>query len=103
MQLSHQTLVGIEMTVRGFTAAAKYLLTPVEEGGAGTKFLMAGAFSQDALEQYFSKQRAACGGNRNPTEAMYLRNVGSLHLQRNMKLKRTRGNVTEEQDCKNYH
>ena len=39
MQLSHQTLVGIETTVRVrcFTSAGKCLMTPVEEGLAGKK------------------------------------------------------------------
>lgn len=93
--LSHQTMDGIEITIRGFIGVCKYLLTPVEEGGAGTKFIMAGTFSQDCLEMYFSKQRAACGGNRNPTEDQYLRNVASLHLQRNLKMKRKNANVKD--------
>lgn len=56
---------------------------------------MAGVFSQDNLEMYFSKQRAACGGNRNPNEDKYLRNVASLHLQRNLKMQLSKGNVSE--------
>ena len=95
MMLSAQTRLGIEMTVRGFIGVTQYLLKPVAEGGAGTKFILAGVFSQDVLEMYFSKQRAACGGNRNPTERQYLQNVGSLHLQRGLKMKRPNGNVSD--------
>lgn len=95
MMLSAQTRVGIEMTIRGFIGVTKYLLEPVANGGAGTRFIMAGVFSQDVLEIYFSKQRAACGANRNPNERQYLQNVASLHLQRNLRMKRPNANVLD--------
>lgn len=99
MLLSLPTRVGIEITVRGFTAAVKYLLTPVSEGGAGCKFIMAGVFNQDGLEQYFSKQRGLCGSNRNPTADQFLRNQNKLHLLQGLKAKRKGSNTEGSEDA----
>ena len=35
-------------------------------------FILARAFSQDPLEQFFSLQRAGGGGNRNPNASRFL-------------------------------
>jgi hypothetical protein len=91
MLLSTQTLKGIAMTVRGFIGVAKFLLGDTVR----TKFLMAGVFNQDPLEQYFSKHRAALGGSRNPTYYQYQRNQVNLHILRGLRFKRARGNTTE--------
>ncbi|XP_034245722.1 uncharacterized protein LOC117647860 [Thrips palmi] len=98
MLLSLQTRVGIEITIRGFIGAAKYLLTPVSEGGAGCKFIMAGVFNQDGLEQYFSKQRGLCGSNRNPTADQFLRNQNKLHLLQGLRTKRKGSNTEASED-----
>lgn len=98
MLLSLPTRVGIEITVRGFTAAVKYLLTPVSEGGAGCKYIMAGVFNQDGLEQYFSKQRGLCGSNKNPTADQFLRNQNKLHLLQGLRTKRKGANTEGSQD-----
>ena len=86
-------LSGIEMTIRVFVGVAHYLLKSPKDGGAGVRFLMAGAFSQDGLEQYFSQQRRACGGSRNPTMDQFLRNQNKLHLLRGLKIKRIGANT----------
>ena len=91
--LSSQTLTGIEITIRAFTGAVKYFLDPAHIGG---KFVMARAFSQDPLEQEFSKQRAGQGGNRNPNAAKFQSKMVSLAIQRDLGVKRKRGNVTVE-------
>lgn len=98
LMLSLPTRVGIEITIRGFTAAVKYLLTPTSEGGAGCKFIMAGVFNQDGLEQYFSKQRGLCGGNKNPTADQFLRNQNKLHLLQGLKTKKKGANTEGCQD-----
>ena len=33
----------------------------------GVQYLLSEKFSQDPLEEYFSKQRGICGGNTNPS------------------------------------
>lgn len=90
MLLSPQTLKGIEITVRGFIGVTKFLLNT-----AKTKFIMAGVFNQDPLEQYFSKHRAALGGSRNPTYYDFQRNQVALHIFRGLRFKRARGNTDD--------
>jgi len=67
MMLSQQSLDGIEMTVRAFTGATRFLL------GEGVAFVNARIFCQDPLERYYGKQRQSGGGSRNPTAAQFLR------------------------------
>lgn len=86
---SKKTLHGIEMTCHSIPAAIKFLLK------RGAKFVMGRVFCQDPIEQHFSKQRAANGGNNNPTVQQYMRTDNALHLQGNLRLKR-RGANTED-------
>lgn len=86
--LSVQTLKGLEITIRSFICCTKFLLRN------GTKFIMARVFQQDPIEHYFSQQRGALGGSRNPDCAAYYRNVGLIHVQGKMKMKR-KGSNTE--------
>ena len=88
MILSHQTLDAWEMICKSLPACIQWLLKK------GTKFVNGRVFCQDPLEQHFSKQRASAGGNRNPSVETFLRNENSIHLQRNLSLKR-RGANTE--------
>lgn len=91
--LSRQTLVGVEITIRGFIAATKYFLEPEKGNG---KFLMARVYSQDPLEQEFSKQRAGGGGNRNPNAKAFQSKMVVLGVHRDIGMKSKRGNVTNE-------
>ncbi|KAK3910209.1 Endothelial protein C receptor [Frankliniella fusca] len=93
MMLSNQILIGIEITIGAFIAAVKFFLDPNCIGG---KFIMARIFSQDPLEQEFSKQRAGGGGNRNPNVSKFQSKMVSSAIQRNMGISRKRGNVTAE-------
>lgn len=86
---SEQTLVGIEMTCRSMQAAIKFLLQE------GQQFVMSRIFCQDPLEQHFSKQRGALGGNRNPTVEQYLHNERNLHVLGNIRFKRKRANTED--------
>jgi len=90
MLLSSQTLQGIEITIRGFEGAVKYLLS------RGAKFIMAHVFSSDFIEQSYSRHRGAVGGGSNPTVDQYLRNQNAFHLLRNLRLERKRANVEME-------
>ncbi|KAK3917951.1 Transposable element P transposase [Frankliniella fusca] len=93
--LSHQTITGIEITIRGFISAVKYFLNPEHIGG---KFLMARCFSQDPLEQHFSKQRGGGGGSRHPNASQFESKMVPIALQRDLGIKKKRGNVTAEGD-----
>jgi len=85
--LSRETLAGIEITIRGFSGAVKFLLN------AGTKFINATVFSQDCLEHYFGRQRCSQGGNRNPDALTYLQNQRNIAAQSGLAfVGRKRGN-----------
>lgn len=86
--LSDQTLNAWEMICKSIPECIQFLLRE------GTKYVMARVFCQDMLEQHFSKQRAALGGNRNPHPDQFLRTGNLLHLQEGLSLKR-RGANTE--------
>lgn len=86
--LSQQTFDAWERICLAIPAAIKYLLDQ------GQQYVMARIFCQDPLEQHFSKQRGAMGGNRNPTADQYLRNENKIHLQGSLSMKR-RGTNTE--------
>lgn len=90
-QLSKQTLEGIEITVGGFKAAVKFLLSE------GTKFVNARCFCQDPLEQFFSKLRSRGGGSNNPNFSQTLHSQRSIHLQGQVGKKRNFSGNTEEE------
>ncbi|KAK3920775.1 Transposable element P transposase [Frankliniella fusca] len=86
--LSHQTLEGIYITVNAFIGAVKYLVKD-----AGVKFVCARVFCQDALEQYFGKQRASCGGGQNPTVDAFMNNDMRITIHRDMNTRKRSGNT----------
>ncbi|XP_077866483.1 uncharacterized protein LOC144354694 [Saccoglossus kowalevskii] len=59
---------------RSFVAVAKELLC------AGVEFVLSEKFTQDPLEEYFSRQRACIGHNDNPTVEEFSRNTLSFKL-----------------------
>lgn len=91
--LSHQTLKGIEMTTRAFIGCVKFLLKE------GTVFINARIFSQDPLEQHFSKQRMGGGGSTNPNLQKFLWKNRAIHIKGQLGMKRARGNTTEVDNC----
>ena len=48
------------------------------------KYLLSEVFSQDPLEQYFSRQRHRCGSNENPTANQVTYNAMTLVQQQSM-------------------
>lgn len=91
--LPMQTLLGIEMTIRGIEAATVFYLDPLK---GGATFLNARAYSQDPLEHHFSRQRAKGGGSRNPNVSQFQQNQVSLVLQRGLGIKRRGANSAEQ-------
>ncbi|XP_035690813.1 uncharacterized protein LOC118425822 [Branchiostoma floridae] len=69
MCLSKQTLEGLRITVASFTTLTKVLLQE-----DGVRYVLSEKFTQDPLEQHFSKQRHRCGANEHPTVMEYGRN-----------------------------
>lgn len=57
------------------------------------QFILARAFSQDPLEQYFSLQRSGFGGSRNPNVSQFLGRQASLAVQQDLGVKKRRANV----------
>lgn len=90
--LSVQTLKGLEMTIRSFICCTKFLLK------RGTQYIMARVYQQDPIEHYFSQQLGALGGSRNPDCSSYYRNVGMLHIQGKLKMKRKGSNTQQLQE-----
>ncbi|XP_065675289.1 uncharacterized protein LOC136091541 [Hydra vulgaris] len=73
--LSKQTLEGLRISVHSFVELGKILL--LEDG---VKFLLSEKFTQDPVEEYFSKQRRRGGCNENPTLEEFNRNVLGLNV-----------------------
>ncbi|XP_072042699.1 uncharacterized protein [Amphiura filiformis] len=73
--LSPQTLEGLRITVYSFVALTRKLLQL-----PGVHPILSEKFTQDPLEQYFSRQRASGGGNDNPTVAEFTNNTLSLQV-----------------------
>ena len=91
-KLAHQTLYGIEMSIRGIAGSIRYLS---EELSEPPKFILAKIFSQDPLEQHFSQQRSARGGSRNRNYAQFQSKQVSAAVERDMGIKCRRGNSSE--------
>lgn len=87
--LSKQTLEGIEMTSRAFPLMVKFLLKE------GTAFINARIFSQDPLEQHFSKVRAGQGSSTNPNVNQVLTRNRAIHTIGQLGMKKRKGNSGE--------
>ncbi|XP_070575429.1 uncharacterized protein [Ptychodera flava] len=75
MCLSRETLEGYRITVHSFVDLAKELLAL-----DGVVFLLSEKFTQDPLEEYFSRQRGCLGRHENPTATEFGRNAAALHV-----------------------
>ncbi|XP_071476835.1 uncharacterized protein [Diadema antillarum] len=73
--LSKATLDGLRLTVRSFVQLAKELL--LEDG---VEFVLSEKFSQDPLEEYFSRQRGVGGRFDNPDVHQFGSNILPLHV-----------------------
>ncbi|XP_076084495.1 uncharacterized protein LOC143055247 [Mytilus galloprovincialis] len=61
MQLSYQTLQGLQISVNSITECTEFLLNE------GAPFVLTHNFNQDPLEQHFGHLRHKTGANNNPT------------------------------------
>lgn len=89
-QLSRETLEGIRMTTLAFKPLVTFLL---EEG---TVFINARVFTQDPLEQHFSKIRAGHGGSNNPNLLQCLNKIRALHTFGELGIRKRKGNSGED-------
>ena len=77
MQVTHQTLEGLEMTVRSVVECVKECLNK------GMDYVLTTRFNQDPIEQHFGIHRTSGGCNNNPTLEQFnnsmvrIRTVGS--------------------------
>lgn len=90
MIVSRQNLEGLEITIRSFIGATRYLLS------CGTKYVMGFVYCQDDLESWHSRQRATMGsGGSNPTAADFMRNQTAMFTHSTLGFKgRKRSNAT---------
>lgn len=88
LYLSKQTMFGWKITVRSFVALTKLLLQQ-----DGVQFVLSERFSQDPLEQHFSKQRSAGGSNDNPTLHQFGFQELALNVMGNDLIRGLRGNT----------
>ena len=59
----------------------------------GVQYILSERFSQDPLEEYFSKQRARGGPNENPTLEMFNRNFLGLNIAGDQLIRVMNGNT----------
>ncbi|KAK3914528.1 Proteasome subunit beta [Frankliniella fusca] len=90
--LSKQTLTGIKMTTLAFKPMVTFLLAE------GVTFINARVFSQDPLEQHFSKVRAGQGGSSNPNLHQSLKRTRDLDTIGDLGIKKRKGNSGECED-----
>lgn len=64
-------------------------------------FFLSERISQDALENYFGKQRARGGRNDNPTVQQCLHNAAAIRIQKTLATNPIRGNCRRKQDDSN--
>ena len=79
--------------VLSFVEAARYLLTLPNMQG---QYLLSERFSQDPLEDYFSRQRAKGGRCDNPTAYASIQAAQSLRVQGSFALQPVRGNCSRK-------
>ncbi|XP_011680559.1 uncharacterized protein LOC100893587 [Strongylocentrotus purpuratus] len=88
--ISKETRDGLRITVNSFVELTKELL--VEEG---VQYVLSEKFSQDPIEEYFSKQRGAGGSNDNPTIQQVANNMLTLQVAGAAVKASKYGNVTK--------
>jgi len=87
--LSAETMDGIEFTTISFISCVKFLLRE------GVQYVNPRVFSQDHIEQHFSKQRHRGSGSSNPNKALFLRNNVNIHLQGQLGVRKRKGNTED--------
>ena len=93
MQLSYQTLAGIEITCRSVVNLTRYLLHHFPGS-----FVLTSRFNQDVLEQHFGHYRHKGGSNDNPTVKDVNHIVTQLRTVDALALAPKRGNAGRQSD-----
>lgn len=91
--ISHQTVLGWKLTILSFVELVKLLLAEAGDG----KFILSEKFSQDPLEEHFSRHRRFAGCNDNPTLAQFEQQEVALHVLRGELVADLRGNTAGRQ------
>lgn len=78
------------MTTLAFKPLVTFLLSK------GATFINARVFTQDPLEQHFSKIRAGHGGSNNPNLQQCLKKNLAIHLFGELGIKKRKGNSGED-------
>jgi hypothetical protein len=92
MQLSYQTLEGLEMTVRSVTACIRYCLRQ------GMEFVLTERFNQDPIEQHFGMHRTVNGCNTNPSLEKFNHTMVRLRTVGSQAIAPIRGNTRRQLD-----
>lgn len=93
MFLSHQSFKGIEMTVKGFCGATRYLLSH------GVPSVLSNVFCQDPLEEHFGRHRGMGQRSENPTLFAFGYQENKLRIQRSLALQlQPKGNVRRQNE-----
>ncbi|XP_071499561.1 uncharacterized protein [Diadema antillarum] len=87
--ISKETREGLRITVASFVACTKELLQE------GVEYVLSEKFSQDPIEEYFSKQRRAGGSSDNPTVQQVANNMLTFQVAGAAVRASTFGNVTK--------
>ncbi|KAK3916402.1 Transposable element P transposase [Frankliniella fusca] len=94
MNLSHQFLHAIRITVHSFVSAIRFMIN------IGATEVNGQDFNQDLLEQYFSTMRAAGGANNNPGERQVHLTRAKIHAIGQQGVTTTKGNtLVQKRDC----
>ena len=87
MQLSYQTLDGLEISARSIVACVKFMLN------IGADFVLTRCFNQDKIEQFFGMLRMKGGANDNPTVNLANHMINQLRFVRTQQFENVRGNI----------
>lgn len=87
MQLSYQTLQGLEITVKSVVECVKIMLAK------GAPYVLTDHFNQDPIEQYFGILRTSGGCNNNPTLEQFNHSMVNIRVAGSQALAPFRGNT----------
>ncbi|CAC5394224.1 unnamed protein product [Mytilus coruscus] len=87
MQLSYQTLQGLEITVKSVVECVKIMLAK------GAPYVRTDHFNQDPIEQYFGILRTSGGCNNNPTLEQFNHSMVNIRVAGSQALAPFRGNT----------
>lgn len=82
-----------QTVVKSFVEVVKFLF---DLPGTSGQYLLSERFTQDPLENYFSRQRARGGRCDNPTVGSCLEAAQSIRVQRSLALQPVRGNCSRK-------